>query len=191
MVLNNSFETEPINSIAINNENAAIEVTEYLINLGHKNIATIAGDLSTESGKKRLEGFKSAMKSNSLRLSTKYITVGHYLRSPARKATEALLALSGPPTAIFCASDVMAMEAIDVVKKKGLRVPEDVSIVGFDDNPLCTYSPVPLTTVWQPIVEMGRLGVELLYQILTGAKKQPVKTLLKTKLIERSSCAAL
>ena len=191
MVLNNSFETEPINSIAINNENAAIEVTEYLINLGHKNIATIAGDLSTESGKKRLEGFKSAMKSNSLRLSTKYITVGHYLRSPARKATEALLALSEPPTAIFCASDVMAMEAIDVVKKKGLRVPEDVSIVGFDDNPLCTYSPVPLTTVWQPIVEMGRLGVELLYQILTGAKKQPVKTLLKTKLIERSSCAAL
>jgi DNA-binding LacI/PurR family transcriptional regulator len=191
MVLNNSFETEPINSIAIDNENAAVEVTEYLIKLGHKNIATIAGDLSTESGKKRLEGFKSAMKSNNLRLSARNITVGHYLRSPARKAAEGLLALQDPPTAIFCASDVMAMEAIDVIKNKGLKVPEDVSIIGFDDNPLCAYSPVPLTTVWQPITEMGRLGVELLYQIITGNKKQPTKTLLKTKLIERRSCAVL
>jgi DNA-binding LacI/PurR family transcriptional regulator len=191
MVLNNSFESEPINSIAIDNENAAIEVTQFLIKLGHKNIATIAGDLTTESGKKRLEGFKSAMKANNIRLSAKYVEVGHYLRSPARKAMESLLALPQPPTAVFCASDVMAMEAIDVIKKKGLKVPADISIVGFDDNPLCAYSPVPLTTVWQPITEMGRLGVELLYQIVIGAKKQPVKTLLKTKLIERRSCVVV
>ncbi|MFA5069517.1 MAG: substrate-binding domain-containing protein, partial [Candidatus Omnitrophota bacterium] len=117
-----------------------------------------------------------------------YITVGHYLRSPARKAAETLIDLTQRPTAIFCASDVMAMEAIDVIRHKGLSVPEDISIVGFDDNPLCAYSPVPLTTVWQPIVEMGRLGMELLYQIVTGVKKVPVKTLLKTKLIERGSC---
>jgi DNA-binding LacI/PurR family transcriptional regulator len=191
MVLNNSFEKEPINSIAVDNESAAIQVTEYLIGLGHKNIATIAGDLSTESGKKRLDGFKSAMKSHKLKLSTKYITEGHYLRSPARKATEGLLSVAEPPTAIFCASDVMAMEAIDVARKKGMKVPDELSIVGFDDNPLCAYSPVPLTTVWQPIAEMGRLGVEMLYQIVTGAKKQPFKTLLKTKLIERKSCTAV
>jgi DNA-binding LacI/PurR family transcriptional regulator len=191
MVLNNSFEKEDINSIAIDNEHAAIAATEYLFRLGHRNIATIAGELSTESGRMRLEGFKSFMKLHNLRLSPRYITVGHYLRSPARKAAEALIALTERPTAIFCASDVMAMEAIDVIKRKGLRVPEDISIVGFDDNPLCAYSPVPLTTVWQPIVEMGRLGVELLYQIVTGVKKQPVKTLLKTKLIERASCAKI
>jgi LacI family transcriptional regulator len=191
MVLNNSFEKEPINSIAIDNETAAIEVTEYLIKLGHKNIATIAGDLLTESGKKRLAGFKSAMKDNNLKLSQKYIGVGHYLRSPARKVTEDLLSLQEPPTAVFCASDVMAMEAIDVAKGKGLSIPEDISIIGFDDNPLCAYSPVPLTTVWQPITEMGRLGVELLYQLVTGVKNQPVKTLLKTKLIERKSCAKI
>jgi DNA-binding LacI/PurR family transcriptional regulator len=191
MVLNNSFEAEPVNSIAIDNEGAAIDVTEYLIRSGHRDIAVIAGDLSTESGKKRLQGFKHAMKSHSLRSNVRYITIGHYLRLPARKAAEALLALPQPPTAIFCASDVMAMEAIDVIRKKGLRVPEDISIVGFDDNPLCAYSPVPLTTVWQPVAEMGRLGVELLNQILTGAKKQPVKTMLKTKLIERKSCRKL
>jgi len=191
MVLNNSFEKEPVNSIAINNEKAAMDVVEYLVKLGHKNIATIAGDLSTESGKKRLDGFKSAIKSNGLRLSANYITVGHYLRSPAKKAMEHLLSLKDPPTAIFCASDVMAMEAMDVAKKKGLKIPEDISIVGFDDNPLCSYSPVPLTTVWQPIAEMGRMGVELLNQIVKAKKKQPLKVLLKTKLIERKSCAKL
>jgi DNA-binding LacI/PurR family transcriptional regulator len=191
IVLNNSFESEPVNSIAIDNESAAEQVTEYLIGLGHKKIATIAGDLSTESGKKRLDGFKKAMKSNGLKLPVRYITVGHYLRSPARKSADSLLCMPDMPTAIFCASDVMAMEAIDVIRKKGLRVPEDISIVGFDDNPLCAYSPVGLTTVWQPITEMGRLGVEILYQILTGAKKQPAKALLKTKLVERKSCCAI
>lgn len=191
MVLNNSFEKEPVNSIAIDNEKASIEVTEYLIKLGHKNIATIAGDLSTESGRKRLEGFKSAMKSAGLRLTTNYVAVGHYMRSPAREAMERFLSLKTPPTAVFCASDVMAMEAIDVSRKKGLRIPQDISIIGFDDNPLCAYSPVALTTVWQPIAEMGRMGVEFLNQIVSGKRKQPVKTLLKTKLIERKSCAKI
>jgi len=188
VVLNNHFEKEPINSISIDNEKAAIDVTQHLIDLGHKRIATIAGELSTEAGQKRLDGFRACMKKNKLKLSTKLITVGHFLRSPARKATEDLLKLSEPPTAIFCASDVMAMEAIDVIKKKGLKIPEDISVVGFDDNPLSRYSPIPLTTVWQPITEMGRMGVEFLFQIINGKKAYPIKILLETKLIKRKSC---
>jgi DNA-binding LacI/PurR family transcriptional regulator len=191
VVLNNYFEKEPINSIAIDNEKAAIDVIKYLIKLGHTKIATIAGDLSTEAGQKRLEGFKSCMKSHDIRFTPRYITVGHFLRSPARKAMEYLLTLPEPPTAVFCASDVMAMEAIDVARKGSLRVPEDISIVGFDDNPLCAYSPVPLTTVWQPIAEMGRMGVEFLNLVIAGKKAYPVKILLKTKLIERKSCAKI
>lgn len=191
VVLNNYFEKEPINCVAIDNEKASVDVTEYLVRLGHRNIATIAGDLSTEAGKKRLQGFKSALRSHNIRLTPKYITVGTFLRGPAKKAMEYLLDLSDPPTAVFAASDVMAMEAIDVAKKRGLRVPEDISIVGFDDNPLCNYSPVPLTTVWQPIAEMGREGVEFLNQIINGKKKQPVKVLLRTRLVERKSCIPL
>jgi len=191
VVLNNSFEKESINSIAIDNFKAAYDVTKYLIKLGHNKIATIAGDLSTEAGKRRLDGFKAAMKDNNIRLSTQYITVGHFLRSPSRKAAEQLLSLKESPTAIFAASDVMAMEAMDVIRKKGLNIPGDISIVGFDDNPLSSYSSVPLTTVWQPIAEMGRMGVESLNQIITGNKREPVKVLLKTKLIERKSCAKI
>lgn len=189
IVLNNSFESEAVNSVAVDNENAAIHVCEYLFKLGHTKIATIAGDLNTEAGRTRLEGFKRCMKERDLRLSPRYITMGYFLRSPARKAMEELLKLPDRPTAVFAASDVMAMEAIDVIKAKGLSVPEDISVVGFDDNPLCIYSPVPLTTVWQPIAEMGRIGLESLHQIIQGEKRSPVKMLLKTKLIERRSCA--
>ena len=191
IVLNNFFEKEPIGSIAIDNEKAAIDVCQYLIKLGHTKIATITGDLSTDAGKKRLDGFKSCLKAHNIRLTPRYITVGHFLRGPARKSMEDLLNLPDRPTAIFAASDVMAMEAIDVILKQGLRVPEDISVVGFDDNPLASYSPIPLTTVWQPIAEMGRLGVELLNQLISGKNRQPVKMLLKAKLLERRSCSQL
>lgn len=189
IVMNNYFEKLPINCIAVNNQKAAEEVIEYLIGLGHTKLATIAGDLATAAGRARLEGFKNCMKKHSITTEIKYIKVGHFLRGPARREAERLLNLSSPPTAIFCASDVMAMEAIDAARERGLRVPEDLSIVGFDDNPIAAYSPVPLTTVWQPITEMGRQAVELLNQIIDGKVRQPVKVLLDTKLIKRNSCA--
>ncbi|UCH12640.1 MAG: LacI family DNA-binding transcriptional regulator [Candidatus Omnitrophota bacterium] len=189
IVMNNYFERQPVNCIAVNNRKAAEDVIEYLIGLGHTKIATIAGDLSTAAGKARLDGFKRCMKRHNLLSEIKYIKVGHFLRGPARREAERLLNLSEPPTAIFCASDVMAMETMNVAKEKGLHIPEDLSIIGFDDNPIAAYAKVPLTTVWQPIVEMGREAVELLNQMLDGKRRQPVKILLDTKLIKRKSCA--
>ncbi|MFH0732256.1 MAG: LacI family DNA-binding transcriptional regulator [Candidatus Omnitrophota bacterium] len=189
IVMNNYFDKLPINCIAINNQQAAEEVTEYLISLGHTKIATIAGDLTTASGNARLDGFKNCMKKHNLSTEIKYIKVGHYLRGPARHEAQRLLSLSDAPTAIFCASDVMAMEAMDVAREKGLRIPEDLSIVGFDDNPIANYAKVPLTTVWQPITEMGRQAAELLNQMINSRNSRPVKVLLETKLIKRKSCA--
>lgn len=191
IVMNNYFEKQPINCIAINNQRASEDVIEYLIGLGHTKIATIAGDLSTEAGKARLTGFKNSMRRHNLLTEIKYIKVGYFLRGPARREAERLLNLSELPTAIFCASDVMAMEAMDVAKERGLRIPEDLSIVGFDDNPIANYATVPLTTVWQPIAEMGRQAVEMLNQVIDGKKREPVKVLLNTKLIKRKSCAPL
>lgn len=191
IVLNNYFDKEPINCVAIDNEKAAYGVCEYLLKLNHKRIATIAGDISTQAGNKRLDGFKVCLKENKINVSNKYITIGHFMRSPARSAMNDLLKLSKPPTAVFAASDVMAMEAIDVIRSKGLSVPEDISVIGFDDNPLNAYSPIALTTVWQPIAEMGRLGVEFLHQIVSQKIRQPVKRLLQTKLVKRDSCKEL
>ena len=84
----------------------------------------------------------------------------------------------------------MALELIDEAKALKIRVPQDLSVIGFDDNPLNAYSPVKLTTVAQPLVEMGRLGVEHLNQIVSKAAKIPVKVLLQTKFIERESTAS-
>ncbi|MBN1405250.1 MAG: LacI family DNA-binding transcriptional regulator [Candidatus Omnitrophica bacterium] len=189
VVMNNYFDTQPVNCIAINNRKAAEDVVDYLVELGHSKIATIAGDLTTAAGRERLEGYKSGLKKHNISIELKYIKVGHFLRSPARREAEKLLELSDFPTAIFCASDVMAMEVMDVAKIKGLRVPQDVSVVGFDDNPMAAYANVALTTVWQPIVEMGRQAAELLNQLIERKRREPVKILLDTKLVKRASCA--
>ena len=190
LVLNNIL-TEPINWIAVNNKQAAFNVTEYLIFAGHKKIATIAGDLTTQAGVLRLEGFKEALRNHDLTVPSSYITHGDFLRTPARKAAEKLLKLSDRPTAIFAASDVMALEVMDVAKNHNIVVPDELSIVGFDDNPICHSSLVPLTTVNQPLIEMGRLGLEHLYQITEGKAQLPVKFLLAAQLVERETVKRL
>ena len=85
----------------------------------------------------------------------------------------------------------MALELIDVAKHYNLTIPQDLSIVGFDDNPIGVYSPVSLTTVSQPLMEMGRIALEKLNQVTTGRTKQPLKILLGTRLIKRDSCEKL
>lgn len=190
LVMNNYLK-EPINCIAIDNKNAAIDVVNYLVGLGHKRIATVTGDLATQAGIDRLEGYKVALTQNNIAINANYIRTGNFLRTPAHQAALTLLALRERPTAIFAASDVMALEVISVAKEKKIKVPEELSMVGFDDNPLVEYSSVSLTTVRQPIVEMGRLAVENLYRIITAKIKDlPVKILLPTELIKRKSCVS-
>ncbi len=186
VVLNNAFN-EPINYISVDNKKAAYDVTERLVGLGHTRIATIAGDLSTQAGKLRLEGYKEALVKHGIKLTEEYLTTGDFLRTPARKSAQRLLQLKNRPTAIFAASDVMALELIDEAKTQKVKIPEELSIIGFDDNPLNSYSPVKLSTVSQPLVEMGRLGVENLNQIVSGTARVPVQVLLQTKYVERNS----
>ena len=159
IVLNN-FLAEPFNCIAIDNYKATFDVIDHLVRLKHTRIATIAGDLTTQAGIARLQGFQDAMAKHRLEVPRNYITEGGFLRTPAREAAQKLLKLKNRPTAIFAASDVMALEVMDVAKTLGVRVPEELSVVGFDDNPIAASSSVALTTVYQPIVEMARLGAE-------------------------------
>jgi LacI family transcriptional regulator len=186
MVLNNKI-SEPINCISINNYEAAFKVVEEFIKLGHAKIATIAGDLTTQAGQARLDGYYDALKKHGIDIDRSYVKVGSFLRTPARQAALELLKLKERPTAIFAASDVMALEALDVAKSKKISVPAELAVCGFDDNPLRDHSPVPLATVSQPLVEMGRLGLEFLYQISHGKAKLPVKEVLSAKLIKAQS----
>jgi len=190
IVLNNILD-EPINYVAVDNRSAVFGAVKHLIKNGHSQIATVAGDVSTQAGLKRLDGYREALQEHNIHVSRSYVTFGEFLRTPARAAARKLLKLRNRPTAIFVASDVMALEVIDVAKTLGIRVPEDLSIIGFDNNPFSITGSVKLTTVSQPLVEMGRLGAENLFQISRGKVKLPVKVVLPTKLVKRLSVSTV
>ena len=188
VVLNNIFK-EPINSIAVDNQKAAFDSVEHLINLGHKDIAIVCGDLGTQAGRLRLEGYKEALEKHGLGFKDEFIKYGEFLRTPSRKVAQELFDATNRPTAIFACSDVMALEVMYEAKTRGLRIPQEVSVIGFDDNPINIHSTVKLSTVAQPLKEMGRLGLEKLNQICEGKIGVPVQALLPTKFIERETTA--
>ena len=188
MVLNNIIQ-EPINYVAVDNKKAAFDAVEYLIKQGHEKIATIAGDVSTQAGLMRLEGYREALAQYDISATRSYTGFGDFLRTPARSAARRLLKLRHRPTAIFAASDVMALEVMDIAKTLKIKVPQELSIIGFDDNPLIASHSLALTTVFQPIAEMGRLGAEEIYKVSRGQEKLPVKITLPTKLMKRKSVA--
>ena len=110
----------------------------------------------------------------------------------ARKSMEALLNLPQHPTAVFVASDEMAQEAMDVIVKRGLKVPDDISMIGFDDEPLAAKARIPLTTLQQPLFDMGKMAAELILDIIQKPDKtEETKILLPTKLIKRESCKSI
>ncbi len=188
VVLNHYLQELPVSCVAIDNRTAAERVVEYLAKLGHQEIATITGDLKTQAGLDRLDGFVKAMKARNLAVKDSYIRFGDFGLPSARAASEALLSMPDRPTAIFVASDDMAMETLNVAASKGIRVPEELSVVGFDDGPVALHGRVPLTTVRQPLAEMGKIGLETLLRQMDGKRQTPVKLLLPTELIERASC---
>ncbi len=190
ILINNLAVDLEVSCIAIDNTGGAREAVQYLIALGHKKIAHIAGDVISQAALQRLEGYRLALKESGINERSEYIVRTDYSRRKARIATEQLLALKDPPTAVFIASDAMALEAITVIMEKGLKVPDDISVVGFDDNPTALFGPVALTTVKQPLTKMGEEAVKELNDLING-KKELVKVSLPTQLIIRESCKAV
>jgi DNA-binding LacI/PurR family transcriptional regulator len=191
IVINNHVDDMPVSYIAVNNLRGAKDAVQYLINLGHKRIATITGDLVTQAARERLEGYKQALREKSISPREDYILKGDYSRRSARQAAEKILELKPTPSAIFAASDDMAQEAISVIMEKGLKVPEHLSVIGFDDTPSALYGPVTLTTIRQPLFKMFQEAVSVLNSVMSGKHKTIVKRVLPTELIIRESCSKI
>jgi len=189
IVINNIVEDLSVSYIAIDNVKGARLAVEYLVNLGHKKVATVTGSLSTQSGAHRLEGYQQILKKKNIPIREDYIFKGDYSRRCARLAAEQFLALKDRPTAIFAASDEMALEAITVIMENGLKIPEDISVIGFDDNPNGLYGPVSLTTVRQPLFKMAEEAVRYIHARVAGKKSSPVKIVMHPELVTRESCA--
>ncbi len=192
VVINNLVEDSQVSCIAIDNAGGAEEVVNYLVSLGHKRIAHIAGDLVTQAASQRLEGYKRGLKKNNLAGDETLIFKTDYSRGQARLAAEKLLKMPGAATAVFVASDSMALEVMAVAREAGRQIPQDLSIVGFDDNPSGLYGPVALTTVRQPLIKMAEESVKLLHQIMgSKTKARPQRIILPTELVVRESCQPL
>ena len=193
VVINNNVEDLDVTCIYVDNVTGAQEAVEYLIGLGHKKVAHITGDLITQAAAQRLEGYKKALKKNNIALRQDYIFQTDYSRGGARLAAESLFKMPDPPSAVFVASDSMALETMAVARELGKNIPQDLSIVGFDDNPSGLYGPVALTTVRQPLVKMAEESVKELHRLMNGpaAKKEVKKISLPTELVIRESCRSV
>jgi len=192
VVVNNYIYDLEVSCIAIDNKGGAEKAVEYLISLGHKKIAHITGDLVTQAASQRLEGYKKVLQKNNISLKEEYIFKTDYSRGQARLAAEKLVKMADPPTAVFVASDSMALEVMAVARELGKEIPRDLSIVGFDDNPSGLYGPVALTTIRQPLIQMAEESVKEL-NLLIGLEKKPKfkKIMLPAELVVRESCKPL
>ncbi len=189
VVINNYIEDMQVSCIAIDNEGGAVNAVNYLVSLGHKKISHITGDLVTQAAAARLEGYKKALKKNNIEFLPQYVFKTDYSRGQARAAAEKLFKMQQPPSAVFVASDSMALEVMNVARELGKEIPGGLSIVGFDDNPSGLYGPVALTTVRQPLIKMAQEGVKELNRFMerrSGAKAK--KVFLPTELVIRESC---
>lgn len=184
----NGCEFDPavgIPSVHIDNAAAARAVMEHLYGLGHERIAVVGGPPDNPLHQQRLEGVRGAAKSQK-RLRSLSVAPGDFSLESGHAATLALLDGAYTPTAIFCFSDQMALGAIAACRERGIRVPEDVSIVGFDDLASSRYLTPPLTTVRQPMREIGARAVHLLLALIDRVDV-PLQQTLEFDLMVRGS----
>lgn len=181
-----------VSYVDFDNVAAARMAVEHLIRLGHSRIATITGPLSMTSAGDRLGGYRQALEAHRLPIEEDLIAEGDFSEASAMAAARRLLSLS--VTAIFAASDIMAVGALKVIREAGLRVPQDVALVGFDDVPVATALQPALTTVRQPIHQLGSMAADLLLDLLDNPPDGHApahKIILPAQLVVRESCGTL
>ena len=181
---------ERVNYVDVDNVGGARMAVEHLIRLGHTRIATITGPASMAHGEDRLVGYRQALEAHHLPVDEKLIVEGDYTEPSGSMGAQRLLPAS--PTAIFAASDMMAIGALKALREAGLRLPDDIALVGFDDLQIAAAVEPALTTVRQPIERLGSMAVDLLLDLIANSPngQSPVRMILPTQLVVRASCGA-
>jgi len=181
----------PIPFVDVDNVRAAHGAVSHLIRLGHTRIGMITnGPLHYTASADRLEGYRRALADHGLEYDDALVAFGAFREESGQAAMDRLLALDDPPTAVFAASDAIALGALVSLRRHGLRVPDDVALVGFDDIPLAAYVNPPLTTVRLPARQLGEEAARLLVALVEGRPVETTQILLETTLIVRESCGS-
>lgn len=191
IILLGQMPNSPIPFVDIDATRSAEQAVRHLVLLGHQRIAIITNaNLSYTSAQQRLLGYQNALTKAGLEPDEAYVREGNYTPGSGLSAMNELLALPTPPTAVFVASDVVALGAMLAVKNAGLRIPQDVAFVGFDDIALAEYYDPPLTTVRLPGYKLGLMACERLLHLLKWGKLDQPGYLFETDLVVRSSSIA-
>jgi LacI family transcriptional regulator len=178
-------------TVASDNLKGAIIATEYLIGLGHRRIGFLAGRPDLESARLREQGFRQALAAAGIPLDPELLRVGGYRLESAEEPARQLLQLADRPTAIFAANDLSAIRTMEVAGSLGLAIPDDLSVIGFDNVPESALTEPGLTTIEQPIQVMGYEAVRMLIGLIDQTATGPSQLTLPTSLVVRQSCRAV
>src|SRR3984885_2939358 len=165
-----------VDTVVVDNRRGAQLATQHLLELGHLEIATIAGPQHLSNARGRLAGFEETLRDRNVRIQKRYVQIGNFLQESGYRCAEKLFSARRVPTGLFVANIEMAAGVIEFVREKSLSIPEEISIVTFDDSFWARYMDPPLTVIAQPVEKMGKCTMELLLARLRGGK--PAQTVI-------------
>jgi len=187
VLLDNSMADNSVDCVIADNERGAYDATCRMIEKGHRRIACIRAPLKEAATQERFRGYVHALTDAGIAFYEELVVDGNFQSDGGEVAMEKLLALKFPPTGVFCFNDEMAIGAMKAIRNHGLKVPEDISIVGFDDIEWSSHAIPPLCTVHVPIEEIAYAGVQLLENRMQRPSSVPYKVLIPARFVERSS----
>lgn len=177
-------------SVGATNWAGGLAATEHLLSLGHRRVAAITGPVDYLCSLARVDGYRSALERAGVPFDQALVRYGDFMHEGGFARAVELLELPDPPTAIFAGSDQQAFGVYEAARQHGLRIPEDLSVVGFDELPVSRWASPPLTTVRQPLAEMGSAAAQMLGELIEGVPLRSTRVELSTALIIRESTAA-
>jgi LacI family transcriptional regulator len=177
-------------TIGATNWTGAVNATEYLIQQNHRRIGFVAGRPGIWCSRARLDGYRAGLEAAGIAVDPDLVQDGDFDYASGFRAGTALLALPDRPSAIFAASDQMALGVYEAARQQGLRIPDDLSVVGFDDLPEAGWASPPLTTIRQPLSDMGTLAARTLVRLIRGDAVESPRIELSTRLVQRASVRA-
>jgi len=174
--------------VSSDNYQGGLLATNHLIKLGHKRIACVTGPSKINPSSKRLDGYTEALTAKGITLDPQLIIQGDFHPESGYLACRKWLSMPEPPTAVFACNDLMAMGVIKAANSLGCHVPDDLSVIGYDDIELASYTNPPLTTIRQPKVEMGLTALKIILNRINEKDQAPQKIQLPVSLVVRDSC---
>jgi DNA-binding LacI/PurR family transcriptional regulator len=179
-----------LDTVIADNVHGAREAVEHLLRIGHRRIGFVGGRRQLSTSRERQEGYRLALEEHGVEVDETLIREGDSRQSGGRQMAQSLLALPQPPTALLVGNNLMTLGALEAIHAMGLRIPDDVAIVGYDDMPWALALNPPLTAVRQPGFEIGRRGAELLLQRIEDPTRSTSLVMLQPELVVRESCGA-